>query len=42
MREEIVVLAQKYIIEGILPANKIEDAMHSACYRNGFRDGCVD
>lgn len=28
--EEIVVLAQKYIAEGILPANKVEDAMHSA------------
>lgn len=28
--EEIVTLAQKYIAEGILPVNKVEDAMHSA------------
>lgn len=28
--EEIIILAQKYITEGILPPNKVEDAMHSA------------
>jgi predicted nucleic acid-binding protein len=28
--EESAVLAQKYISEGVLPANKIEDAIHAA------------
>lgn len=30
VNEQIVELAQKYISEGVLPANKIEDAMHAA------------
>lgn len=28
--EEVAELAQKYIFEGVLPSNKIEDAMHAA------------
>ena len=28
--EEVAELAQKYISEGVLPSNKIEDAMHAA------------
>lgn len=30
VNEQIVELAQKYIVEGVLPPNKIEDAMHAA------------
>ncbi|MBI5195287.1 MAG: type II toxin-antitoxin system VapC family toxin [Nitrospirae bacterium] len=30
VNEQIVGLAQKYISEGVLPSNKIEDAMHAA------------
>ena len=28
--QEVVELAQKYIAEGVLPANKFEDAVHAA------------
>jgi len=30
IKEEVAELAQKYISEGVLPANKIEDATHAA------------
>lgn len=30
INEEVAELAQRYITEGVLPANKIEDAMHAA------------
>lgn len=30
INEEITALAERYITEGVLPANKIEDAMHAA------------
>lgn len=30
VNEQIVELAHKYIVEGVLPPNKIEDAMHAA------------
>ena len=30
INEEVVALAKKYIAEGVLPENKIEDAIHAA------------